>query len=353
MFLKKHPYDTESAAPRKRVSRRRVIGIALIVLVTVFTLIVTVVMRQRIEAAEESMKPYLRRALQNDLIVCAGLLIVAIGVAFDFMTRSRHLPVRILGFAAWGAGILITAEALFMSGDIVVQALRRDAAPDASCVVVLGTALGEDNAPPLELNARLDTGIAWWKDHRDAQLIVTGGGTASAGSSKRKYATVGYNPSNKRKSPVDAIASLLADRMVPVLKADAARAAGLSEEEIREMEEAEAEDESTAESEEEQKKTEEIKDVALAMIRKVGESDSTARALENLLAAEGIGADTSIVLVTNNYDMIQAVRLAEEAGFTGVTRLPAPAGFWEFGANILWEVWLRYDPAVQRAEDVV
>ena len=87
MFLKKHPYDTESAAPRKRVSRRRVIGIALIVLVTVFTLIVTVVMRQRIEAAEESMKPYLRRALQNDLIVCAGLLIVAIGVAFDFMTR--------------------------------------------------------------------------------------------------------------------------------------------------------------------------------------------------------------------------------------------------------------------------
>ncbi len=327
--------NKDETTGRKHRNLRLKIGITLILLAVAFTLIVTITMRQRIEAADEAAKPLLWRGLQNDLIVCTGLLIVTIGFTFDFLTKSRLKGVRILGYVIFGIGVLIAAEALFMSGRIVIRDMKRDAAPEAPYVVVLGTELGEGNTATLDLSARLDTALTWWKDHPDTTLVVTGGGEATKAKAA-KYQTRGASTSNKRKSAVDTIGSLMADRVTVVLM----ERAGLVIDESMEAEDSKA-----------SKRKEEFKNQAEAMIVKVGQSETAEEAFANLLTQRGFETDTLIVLVTNNYDMEEAVLAAEAAGFTNVTRLPAPSDFWQYGTNVLWEVWKEYDPAVSPAAD--
>ena len=51
-------------------------------------------------------------------------------------------------------------------------------------------------------------------------------------------------------------------------------------------------------------------------------------------------AGTPAVLISSNYHMDRAVRIASEEGFTQIMRLPAPSGFFAYGANMLSEVVL-------------
>ena len=294
---------------------RRVIGIVLVVLVIAFALIVTITMRQRIEAAGEAMRPYLWRGLQNDLIVCAGFLIVALGIAFGIMPARQHIALRIVRCAVWVFGLAISLEALFLCGKVVVGSLGQDASPDARFVVVEGTALQKDKSAPVDLTARLNTATAWWKDHGDITLIVTRSSTdenasASGGSAQKVTSTsggsglAGRKSSRKGNTTTDVMTSLLKDEGIP-------------------------------------------KDI----VRSEDKSVNVRESFENILAMEDVNEDTPIVVITSNYDITRAVRIAKEAGFTDVTRLPAPSGFWEYGTNILWETWLEYDPMLKEIQD--
>lgn len=331
--------STEIPAAPKHGKARLIVGITLIVLVVIFALLSTIVMRQRIEAADEAAKPLLRRGLQNDLIVFIGLLIVVVGFTFDILTGSRFRAVRLVGYAVFGIGILVTAEALFMSGRIAIRDKVRTASPKAPYVLVLGTDLiGEKNEAPLDLNARLDTALDWWKEHSDVKVIVAGTGTV-AKASTRKYTTPGYTSSNKGKSAVDSIGSYMTQRITAVLTAR------------EDAESAEAGPQEGQKKETADQRKERIKAEAEAMIIKLGESGDAESAFRNLLGLEGIDTDTPIVLITNDYDMEEAIRTAEELGFTDVTRLPAPSDFWMYGTNVLWNVWREYDPALRPVED--
>ncbi len=53
-----------------------------------------------------------------------------------------------------------------------------------------------------------------------------------------------------------------------------------------------------------------------------------------------VSADEPVVMISSNYHMDRAVRIASESGFSRVMRLPAPSGFLSFGANMLSEVIL-------------
>jgi len=53
-----------------------------------------------------------------------------------------------------------------------------------------------------------------------------------------------------------------------------------------------------------------------------------------------VSKDEPVVMISSNYHMDRAVRNAEEEGFTHIMRLPAPSGFFAYGANMLWEVVL-------------
>ena len=64
-------------------------------------------------------------------------------------------------------------------------------------------------------------------------------------------------------------------------------------------------------------------------------SDSTKRNMYNVLLLIGSGKD--IVLISSDYHMNRAVMMAEKFGFKDVKRLPAPSGFFSYGANMLPE----------------
>ena len=65
-------------------------------------------------------------------------------------------------------------------------------------------------------------------------------------------------------------------------------------------------------------------------------SENTVENFEN--TAKMIDPATPIVLVSSNYHMSRAVRLAKQAGLTNIKRLPAPSEFLKYGSNMMWEV---------------
>ncbi len=63
---------------------------------------------------------------------------------------------------------------------------------------------------------------------------------------------------------------------------------------------------------------------------------------QNFTSTAGIiDPNEPVVLISSDYHMGRAVRMAEEAGFTGVMRLPAPSDPLHYGSNIMWEVILE------------
>ena len=53
-----------------------------------------------------------------------------------------------------------------------------------------------------------------------------------------------------------------------------------------------------------------------------------------------VSAEEPVVMISSNYHMDRAVRNASEGGFSHIMRLPAPSGFFAYGANMLSEVVL-------------
>lgn len=56
--------------------------------------------------------------------------------------------------------------------------------------------------------------------------------------------------------------------------------------------------------------------------------------------AELIDPTAPVVLISSNYHMDRATRMAEESGFRQILRLPAPSSPLPYGANLMWEVIL-------------
>ena len=70
---------------------------------------------------------------------------------------------------------------------------------------------------------------------------------------------------------------------------------------------------------------------------------------ENFSNIAGIvSAGDSVVMISSNYHMDRAVRIASENGFPGIMRLPAPSGFLAFGANMLSEVVLNLNDLTKK-----
>ena len=54
-----------------------------------------------------------------------------------------------------------------------------------------------------------------------------------------------------------------------------------------------------------------------------------------------------VVMISSNYHMDRAVRTASEGGFPHIMRLPAPSGFFAYGANMLSEVVLDLNDLIK------
>lgn len=65
-------------------------------------------------------------------------------------------------------------------------------------------------------------------------------------------------------------------------------------------------------------------------------SESTKTNFQNTMQI--IESDTPVVLITSNYHLNRAVKIAKKAGFKTVHRLPAKSEFFPFSVNVFWEV---------------
>ncbi len=68
------------------------------------------------------------------------------------------------------------------------------------------------------------------------------------------------------------------------------------------------------------------------------QAESTKENFRNIVGM--VSKDEPVVMISSSYHMDRAVRNAGEEGFTQVMRLPAPSGFFAYGANMLSEVVL-------------
>ena len=58
-------------------------------------------------------------------------------------------------------------------------------------------------------------------------------------------------------------------------------------------------------------------------------------------AAQIIDPDKPVVLISSNYHMDRAVQAAKSTGLSDILRLPAPSSFFNYGANVMYEVILE------------
>ena len=73
---------------------------------------------------------------------------------------------------------------------------------------------------------------------------------------------------------------------------------------------------------------------------------------ENFRNIAGIvPAGDPVVMISSNYHMDRAVRIASDSGFSHLMRLPAPSGFLAFGANMLSEVVLNVNDLTKSRPD--
>ena len=149
-------------------------------------------------------------------------------------------------------------------------------AGQADYAIVLGLAL-ENGEPVPDLRARLDTALEYLQDYPEAKLFLTGGNADETG-----------------RTEADVMREILMEKGVP---------------------------ENRLKLEDQAKTTEEnFQNIAKLPEMRQGEE--------------------TVVMISSNYHMDRAVRNAGEAGFTHVMRLPAPSGFFAYGANMLSEVVL-------------
>lgn len=169
--------EKKESIVRRIGKTRRVIGDILIVLVAAFMVYLGVIMHQRIQTVDLS--DLYKKVLLNEQILCLVLLVFALDVRFAFFTRSRHVPLKVVGWVLRMIVIVATALILFIGGRVIVTGATTGTGV-SDHVIVLGMAL-ENGQPTKDLLYRIDTAQSYAQAHPDAVLILTGGNPGADG----------------------------------------------------------------------------------------------------------------------------------------------------------------------------
>ena len=169
--------EKKESIVRRIGKTRRVIGDILIVLVAAFMVYLGVIMHQRIQRVVLS--DLYKKVLLNEQILCLVLLVFALDVRFAFFTRSRHVPLKVVGWVLRMIVIAATALILFIGGRVIVTGATTGTGV-SDHVIVLGMAL-ENGQPTKDLLYRINTAQSYAQAHPDAVLILTGGNPGADG----------------------------------------------------------------------------------------------------------------------------------------------------------------------------
>ena len=158
-------------AKGNRASRvRRIAGGILLALAVLLTADAAFVMPDRIRAVV--LKADYQKVFAYELILCGILLLSALDLRFNLLTRWKSAFLRALGWLARAAVVLMSAVILFFCGKVIAGGMIHTAGP-ADYAIVLGLAL-ENGEPAPDLLARLDTARDYLSQYPQARLILTG-----------------------------------------------------------------------------------------------------------------------------------------------------------------------------------
>lgn len=156
---------------------RRIIGDILLLLAVLLTADVALVMPARINAVV--LKADYRSVFKYEIILCALLLLCALDVRFNLLTRWKPVFVRAVGWIVRTVLVLLSAAILCFCGKVIAGGTVNTAG-QADYAIVLGLAL-ENGKPAPDLLARLDTARGYLKQYPGARLILTGGNADASG----------------------------------------------------------------------------------------------------------------------------------------------------------------------------
>jgi len=158
---------------------RKIIGNILLILAVAFTVYLSVIMIQRINAVV--LKDTYKKIFTYELIICAVFILLAVDVRFGF-TRMKSKVLKGLG---WALRVLVAAAAavfLFFIGKVTVGSFIHSNGI-ADNAIVLGLAL-ENGKPTQNLLYRLDTAEQYLEKNTEGTLILTGGNADESGKTE-------------------------------------------------------------------------------------------------------------------------------------------------------------------------
>ena len=318
------PNDTLQPSEEKSPGRgkwRLIVGLIVLALVVAFSLIVIITMRQRINEADELTRPLLWRGLRDTYVFCGAMLIVALGITFGagILPCRRPMALRVIGAVIWVAALAVTVEGVYATTRTAIHSGKQEIASEARYLLVPGAALTENRTTD-ELADRLDTASDWWVSHQDATMVTMKATDAvlvetfDGGETTKQKSKVNTSLPGRKKSQGVTASSVMkthvGDYLVDYFPKDSKG----------------------------------DQDIPETVLLQEDNSKTVREGFEQVLAMDGIDADTPIIIVTNGCQMGDTVRIAKEVGFTDVSRLPAPSSFWGYMSNIMWETWLENDP---------
>ena len=159
------------------MNHRTIIGDILIFLGAAFTVYLSVIMTQRINAVV--LRDSYVKVFRYELLVCAAFLLFAADVRFGFLTSINSGAVKAVGWAIRIALWLAVAALVFLLGKIFLGAcIHTDAS--AENAIVLGLAL-ENGEPTADLELRLDTAAQYLQRNPESRIILSGGNPDESG----------------------------------------------------------------------------------------------------------------------------------------------------------------------------
>ena len=156
---------------------RRIAGDLLILIVTAFTVYLSVIMTRRIQAVV--LKDTYIEIFRYELVICAVFLILALDVRFGLFTLWRPAVLRWIGWILRVVVAFPGTVILFFCGKVIRGSMISNAGP-ADHAIVLGLAL-ENGKPSPDLLARLDAAQGYLEKYPRARLVLTGGNADEPG----------------------------------------------------------------------------------------------------------------------------------------------------------------------------
>ena len=156
---------------------RWIIGDILLALVILLFIDVVFVMPARINAVV--LKADYRKVFMYEIILCAVLLLFALDIRFNILTRWEPVILRVIGWILRTVVILLSAVIIFFCGKVIAGSLINTAG-QAEYAIVLGLAL-ENGEPAPDLLERLNTARKYLDKYPEARLILTGGNADESG----------------------------------------------------------------------------------------------------------------------------------------------------------------------------